>query len=82
MGECESLKGCESVSVPGISSGIFGYPVEECAEILVGTSVKWAGMAEVGGVKEVRMCNFDMKTYSVFAEEVIRVGKQWGSGGG
>ena len=56
----------QSISMPAVSSGIFGFPVEDCAQILIETTLKWAHLTENPTVKSVRMCNIDMKTVNVF----------------
>jgi O-acetyl-ADP-ribose deacetylase (regulator of RNase III) len=60
--------GVESVSVPAISSGIFGFPKDKCAEILLTNSVKMAllGSEQTGSLKKIRLCNFDSETVNEF----------------
>lgn len=53
-------RGLASVSLPAISSGIFGFPKERCAEILLRTADAYEGLAEI------RLCNFDEETASIF----------------
>ena len=60
---------CESVSIPAISSGIFGFPKDKCAEIMIVTSIKWASRLPdglTGSVQEIRLCNFDSPTVVTF----------------
>jgi O-acetyl-ADP-ribose deacetylase (regulator of RNase III) len=55
--------GARTVAFPAISTGVFGYPVEEAAPV---------ALATVAGadtrVSEVRFVLFDAATYDVFAE--------------
>jgi O-acetyl-ADP-ribose deacetylase (regulator of RNase III) len=34
-------KGFESISIPAISSGIFGFPKDKCAKILVNETISF-----------------------------------------
>ena len=46
--------GCRSLAVPGISTGIFGYPVEQAAPVAVGSTRD--ALAEHTDVTLVRFC--------------------------
>ncbi len=39
-------KGCSSIAFPGISTGIYGYPKKEAAEIAVKTTREWVALRE------------------------------------
>ena len=56
---------CESVSIPAISSGIFGFPKDRCADIMLETSLKWVKKGP-GSIKNIRFCNFDAPTVIEF----------------
>ena len=62
----------ESVSMPPISSGIFGYPKEECCEIFYKCLENFVKEKIHSGsnviLKEIRMTIIDDLTYNVFAE--------------
>jgi O-acetyl-ADP-ribose deacetylase len=68
---CEKLN-LESMSLPPISSGIFGYPKEECASIFYETLEEFLlnKINDESGLilKEVRMTIIDIETYSVFVK--------------
>eukprot|EP00347_Sterkiella_histriomuscorum_P010880 403374568 len=64
----------ESLSIPAISSGIFGFPKDLCAQILFERAEKFAMENDLSKttVKLVRFTNFDTPTCSVFEEEFRR----------
>ena len=64
--ETSKRHGFKSVSIPAISSGIFGFPKPKCAEIMINYSIAWFKRGDCGNVKEVRMCNFDQETTDIF----------------
>ena len=66
--------GCKSVSIPAISSGIFGFPKDLCAQLMMQTIERFVGTEEIGELhlKEVRLTNFDDETYQIFSEEFHR----------
>jgi O-acetyl-ADP-ribose deacetylase (regulator of RNase III) len=65
LAESYNLK---SISIPAISSGIFGFPKERCAEILLEVSVQFLSRNDVG-LKTIVMCNHDEETYNIFLEK-------------
>jgi len=69
--------GLQSVSMPGISSGIFGFPKPLCAQVMIRTVREWlAGHAE-SGVREVNACNIDDETATIFWREAeTQLGRQ------
>jgi O-acetyl-ADP-ribose deacetylase (regulator of RNase III) len=61
--------GLRSVSMPGISSGIFGFPKPLCAQVILGAVDKWLADHPESTVREVNACNIDALTSGIFAEE-------------
>ncbi|MBI5830948.1 MAG: macro domain-containing protein [Armatimonadetes bacterium] len=62
----------ETVALPAISSGIFGFPKELCAEILISTVVE-CDAANPGGLpRAVRLTNLDDLTVGILADEFDR----------
>ena len=58
----------ESVSIPAISTGIFGFPVGKAA-VIIGNTVKSfidSNSSEMKG-KTIVFCNFDDSTVSLFS---------------
>ncbi len=62
-------KGIKSVSMPAISSGIFGFPKLRCAEILVGESRHYLENNPDTPVEIIEFCVFDDSTAEYFARE-------------
>jgi O-acetyl-ADP-ribose deacetylase (regulator of RNase III) len=69
-----SLKLAESrkfrtVSLPAISSGIFGFPKDRCAKIMLKTIRHFLENHPNGPIREVRICLFDKTTQRAFLKE-------------
>ena len=62
LAEANRLK---TISMPAISSGIFGFPKEQCAEILLETTAEFLRQASVS-LETLTMCNCDEETYHIF----------------
>ena len=61
--------GLRSVSMPGISSGIFGFPKPLCAQVMLGTIQAWLAEHAESSVCEVNTCNIDGETAQIFCAE-------------
>ena len=59
---------CESISIPAISTGIFGFPKKPGAKIIVDEAIKFA--KNPGTVREIRFCNIDAETSEIFKNYV------------
>ena len=59
------LYNLRSVSMPAISSGVFGFPKPLCAEILLATAAEFLKQPAVK-LSEVVMCNHDRQTTEIF----------------
>ncbi len=57
--------GAESVSMPAISTGIFGFPKERAVGIFARAIKDF--IDQNSGVKLIRICNIDKKTAKIFA---------------
>jgi len=58
-----------SVSIPGISSGIFGFPKPLCAQVMLRTIHDWLSAHPESSVREVNACNIDARTAEIFERE-------------
>ena len=68
-----SGNGFKSISMPAISSGIFGFPKDRCAEILVGESYGYLEDIETS-LEVVEFCVFDDDTAGHFKREFDKKG--------
>lgn len=60
--------GLKSISMPAISSGIFGFPKDRCADILLKTTTEFF-KNKADSLETVVMCNYDEETYNIFLEK-------------
>lgn len=67
-----SEKGLKSVSMPAISSGIFGFPKDRCAKILVGESAGFLKTQKTS-LEMVEFCVHDDNTMEHFKREFERL---------
>jgi O-acetyl-ADP-ribose deacetylase (regulator of RNase III) len=66
-------RGFKSISMPAISSGIFGFPKDRCASILVGTSRAYLESNPASSIEVIEFCIFDDDTLRYFKEEFGRL---------
>lgn len=62
-----------SLAFPAISTGVFGYPVEDCAGSMLSAVIDF--FDRQAGIQRVVFCLFDQKTYQVFAEALEKTGR-------
>ncbi len=70
-----SERGFRSISMPAISSGIFGFPKNRCAGILVTETAQFIRKNPGTSLEMVEFCLFDEKTSSFFLTELDSLGK-------
>lgn len=58
--------GLESISFPAISTGIFGFPKERAANIIINTICSYFEKTSNSGIKTVHLVLFDTPTLSAF----------------
>ena len=58
----------KSISFPAISAGIFGFPIERCAEIMLKTTIEYLNRQT--GLQKVIFCLFGNHSYQVFAKRL------------
>jgi O-acetyl-ADP-ribose deacetylase (regulator of RNase III) len=69
-----SEKRLRSISLPAISSGIFGFPKDRCAEILVNESIRFLKENKGTSLTTVEFCIFDDTTLRHFKREFDNLG--------
>ncbi len=62
-----------SISIPAISAGIFGFPKDRCAKILVGGTVSFLRENPESSLRMVEFCIFDKEAYEFFKAEMERI---------
>src|SRR5512136_2459635 len=60
-----SARKLKSISFPAISTGVYGYPVNEAANIALKTAIDY--LKEHGDIELVRFVLFGRNTYDIFA---------------
>ena len=60
----------KSISFPAISTGIFGFPIGRCAEIMLQTTIDY--LKGPTGLQRVVFCLFGRDSYEVFANQLRR----------
>ncbi|GAB4405744.1 MAG: macro domain-containing protein [Thermodesulfovibrionales bacterium] len=68
-----SGKGLRSISLPAISSGIFGFPKDRCAEILVREALIYLTENPGSSLELVEFCVYDDLTMGYFKKEFDRI---------
>jgi len=65
---------CTSISLPAISSGIFGFPKEKCASVMFEMAQQFCKeMGTKNTLTQIRFTNFDDKTVELFDLECKRI---------
>lgn len=60
----------KSIAIPAISSGIFGFPKERCAQMMINTAIEFFEYNSVSSLKEIRLTNIDDLTVSLFKKQL------------
>ncbi len=56
-----------SIAFPAISAGIFGFPKDRCAKIMLATTVAY--LQGPTGLEKVTYCLYDKETFAIFEKE-------------
>jgi O-acetyl-ADP-ribose deacetylase (regulator of RNase III) len=62
-----NLKG---IAFPAISTGIFGYPLDKCAKIMLSTALEY--LKDKTGLEKIVFCLYDSLAFDTFAAELAR----------
>lgn len=69
-----SARKITSIAFPAVSTGIYGYPLHEAADIALKTTIKY--LKEHEDIKLVRFVLFDHNVYNIFTEEIKKLDEQ------
>jgi O-acetyl-ADP-ribose deacetylase len=59
--------GLTSIALPAISTGVFGYPIDSCARIMLRTAIDFATDMPKP-IERILFCLFDSRAYRIFSE--------------
>lgn len=59
------LYNLKSIAFPAVSSGIFGFPKDRCAKILIDTAIEFLQSFQTS-IEKIVFCLFDDETYGYF----------------
>ena len=65
-------KGLRSISLPAISTGIFGFPKPLGAQVILDAVERYLDEHPQSSLREVRLCNIDRETTDLFVAEMER----------
>lgn len=58
----------KSIAFPAISTGIFGFPMDRCVKIMLGTAIAYLNGDT--GLERVVFCLYDTEAYNIFNQEL------------
>jgi len=64
-------KGVKSIAFPAVGAGIAGFPIRQCAEIMMGETIR---ALHANAVEKVAFYLFDQMTYDAFREAYEAIG--------
>jgi O-acetyl-ADP-ribose deacetylase (regulator of RNase III) len=64
----------QSIAFPSISTGVYGYPIPEAAEIALSTVINFFRSDNI--VQLVRFVLFDSRTFSIYADTLDRIDRK------
>lgn len=65
-------EGLESISIPAISSGIFGFPKDRCARVMFDAVQAFHESHPDTSLRQINLTNFDSPTVNLFEAEARR----------
>ena len=71
--KAEEMK-LNSIALPAISSGIFGFPKERCAEIMIATAADFCRAHPQSTLRRICFTNIDELTVAIFEAKIAETG--------
>jgi O-acetyl-ADP-ribose deacetylase (regulator of RNase III) len=71
--EVAAENGVRSVAFPSISTGAYGYPLDEAAPIALQTVIDYLAAQEEGGIELVRFVLYGWQAYQVYQRALLRL---------
>jgi O-acetyl-ADP-ribose deacetylase (regulator of RNase III) len=65
-------KGLASIALPAISTGVFGYPIDDCAQVMLRTATEFA-RGEPGSVKRIVLCLWGKPALETFSRTLAEL---------
>lgn len=62
-----------SIAFPAISTGIFGYPMDRCAKVMLSTAIDYVKKST--GLKLILFCLYDASAFEVFKNTFLELTK-------
>lgn len=63
--------GLRSIALPAISTGVFGFPLEACAEIMLRVVIDFT-FEDLAHLNHIILCLYDQRAYDIFFAELQR----------
>jgi putative ATPase len=70
--ELAEQKGLGSLALPAISTGIFGFPKELAAQVILRAVADFSTAHPQSGLRDIRLVLFDEPSVRIFADELAR----------
>lgn len=58
----------QSIALPAISTGVFGYPLEGCADVMLRVILDYT-FEDLENLSRIVICQYDARAFGVFARE-------------
>ena len=66
----EDAKSLSSIAIPAVSSGVFGFPLDLCVEVIVETAIQFCKKNPTCKLSEIHLTNSDDAMVAQFANEM------------
>ena len=66
---------CKSIAFPALATGVGGFPVDECAQVMIAAAMDYAEQREQTAIERVRFVIFSADNCETFERELERLNK-------